>query len=63
MQFKILLIIFATAKLANLNMIAYQKLDKPFTQAYKQILALPLKIQTTAGVGLPQLLDRSQTQK
>jgi hypothetical protein len=46
-QLKILLIILATAKLANWTMTAYRELDKPFTQAYKQILALPLKISTT----------------
>jgi hypothetical protein len=70
-QFKILPIILATAKLANWTMTAYQELNKPFTQAYKRILAFPLKIPTTlfylltrlGGMGLPRLSDRSKTQK
>jgi hypothetical protein len=70
-KFKILPIIFATAKLANWTLIAYRELDKPFTQAYKQNLALLLKIPTTllylptslGGMDLPRLSDRSKTKK
>jgi hypothetical protein len=71
MPFEILPIILATAKLANWTLITYQELYKPFTQAYKIILALPLKLSTTllylstslGSIGLPGLSNRSQTQK
>jgi hypothetical protein len=47
MQFEVLLTIFATAKLANWTLTAYRELDKPLTQAYRQILALPPNFFTT----------------
>jgi hypothetical protein len=39
-QFKILHIILATAKLVNRTLTVYQNLNKPFTEAHKRILAL-----------------------
>jgi hypothetical protein len=62
-QFKILSIILATAKLANWTLTAYRELDKPFTQAYKRILDLPYLPTSLGGMSLSQLSDLYQTQK
>jgi len=70
-HFKIIPIALATAVCANWSLKQYRHLDRPFTAAYRQLLAFPAKApeyllylpQKEMGVGLPRFSDKAQVMK